>query len=186
VKTNLRPDLVWNLSLALALVFFTGSLAFALMPQPDPNRVNATFQKTLKVNEAKLQMARTKAAKLQADNISQLWMGDAEAIGARSLDNVSKIAKARGVKLNAFRPQRPVQSAELEHIPFLTIVEGSYPAVVSFLKTLEQPSLKLAVNSVQVTATDGTSDSVSASIVLIAFRDSSVKVQKKKTNGTDK
>lgn len=184
---QLRPDAVWNLTLAAAMIFFTASLAVAFWPAETRSSMADTYRKQLDREKIKAKVARAKAATKKAENVSRLWVGDAEAIGARSLDNVSKIAKAHNVKLSAFRPQRAIEAAELEQIPFLTLVEGKYPAVASFVRTLEQPALKLAVGSVQITATDGASDTVSASILLIAYRDPSLKVQAKTiTNGTGK
>ena len=184
MKQSLRPDTVWNLSLAIAMIFFTASLAVAFMPKPTDDTIADTYRKQLKTHEIKANLKKMEAAKLQAANVVQLWTGDAETIGARSLNNISRTAKVKGVRLSAFRPQRPIQAAELEQLPFLTIVEGKYPAVVSFIRALEHPSWKLATGSVQIAATDGTSDNVSASIVLVAFRDPSVKVEEK--NGTSK
>lgn len=165
-----RQAKAMKIALILSAIAFAIAVAVFAMPKATEGSANSALARQLSTIRAETQAAIAESAGLSLANSSRLWAGDAQQVGSRSLDMLSRVARALKIKLVAFRPQRPVESEGLVQVPFLVIVEGSYPAVVSFVSTLEQPATKLALGSVQVTSSDASSDKVTASIVLLAFK----------------
>lgn len=141
-----------------------------LMPEP---KVQMSPQKTA-IERNKLMVGNALTEKELAGLTKQtnnlIWLSNAERIGSVSLNKVTSLAAARGLKLLAFRPQRSVQEEDLIRLPYTISIEGPYVGIVGFLKGLESPANKLAMNMVQIASADPNSDRVSATVGVIAFQ----------------
>lgn len=166
----LKPETVWTIALAAAVLLFVVSIGFAIMPKPTAAGVEASKRKQSRAILESVASAKASEQSMEGAIKPLIWQEEDQAIGAKALATVSSIAKASGLKLTAFRPQRLSEGKGLAQLPFLVFVEGGYPKVLSFIRKLESPAGKLAINSVQVASSDGASDEVTASIVLVAFR----------------
>ena len=169
MRSSLKPEMSLNITLGVGIVLFLASLGLAFLPKGAPQ--DASRQKRKQYNTA-LQgatSAKLIAEKTRSENQRSLWSIDSEGIKARTLDTVSRLAKVHGLKMSSFRPQRLEETAALVRSPFMVLLEGSYPQVLSFLNSIENPASKLAVDSVQLTAVDAASDKVNATIGVIAF-----------------
>ncbi|MBX3117530.1 MAG: type 4a pilus biogenesis protein PilO [Fimbriimonadaceae bacterium] len=102
---------------------------------------------------------------------TKVWSEEVEQIGPKVLDRATAIARENGLAIKAFRPQRTVEDGKLLRVPFLVTLDGSYPQVASFLRSIENAEGKVAVTMVQLSSSDGVSDTVSATIGLMALRD---------------
>src|SRR5687768_9784127 len=102
MSKNVKPETAWNVAIAGAIILFLLSIAAFVMPKPTA----ASEEKRQRSEVRKLQMegrqSEAKAAALVSENKPLLWSQDAETIGARSLNNVSRIAKAKKLKLINF------------------------------------------------------------------------------------
>lgn len=119
----------------------------------------------------KSRIAIEKAEKLEKSNIARLWDLGPEALGPIAMSRVSNMAKSNNLSLVSFRPLRNASAGDLVRSGFTIALEGTFPKVIQFARKLETPETKLAVVSLQVTATDGASDNVSATVGVIAYRD---------------
>lgn len=170
MNRSLKPETIWTLALVGVGLLFIASLGLAFMPKPTTSGVEASKRKQLKTVLASIANARTKQAQIETATARRLWNEDAQTIGARALATVSATAKASGLKLTAFRPQRQIDSKGLTQLPYLVFAEGPYPKVLGFVARLESPAVKLAINSVQIASSDGASDRVRTSITVVAFK----------------
>lgn len=110
---------------------------------------------------------------------SKLWNAQADNLGAEAMSVVDQAAKKNQIAVQAFRPQRTVVSDGIERFPYSVVVQGSFPRVLQLVRDLQDPGTLLAVTSVQLSSADGASDSVTATVGLAAFLESS----EVKTNG---
>lgn len=149
------------------LVVMFGYLLFA--PKPTYKRSAAKqgrMEMTLKLSAQKAQ-ERKAAAEKTINN--RTWEGTAEKLTPIALAQVNTYVAKTGVNLLAFRPQRPVIGKKLESIPYLVSVEGEYPKVMKFFRTLDKDNQKLAVSLIQVSSADNASDRVTGSAGLLAY-----------------
>lgn len=108
-------------------------------------------------------------SKSRASIEGRLWNVGRDQIGARAMARVDEFAVKEQVKVQAFRPQRTVETPEIIRYPYSVVVQGSFPKVVKFVRRIQDPGTKLALTSVQITAADGETDTVTATIGLAAF-----------------
>ena len=97
------------------------------------------------------------------------WRDGVDQIAPKALDVVTREARARGVRLVAFRPQRTVPGSPLTQVPFTLTLEGTYPKVLDFVAAMDRPSNRLAITLMQVAAADDATSQVTASLGLVAF-----------------
>ena len=173
MKATKAPLAVWNglligSALAVALVL----LVHVTIPVPtieaQVRKHTAAVRAILKETEAK----KLEYAKARSVVSGYAWKGDDERVEAQVLELVSILAKKVDVKMGAFRTQKRASEGELGLRPFVLTLEGPYPKVLQFVKKLETPANKLAVNLVQFGASDGASDTVSATVGIYAYQES--------------
>lgn len=119
--------------------------------------------------DAKAWQAKLEEARATID--ARVWTEEVDAIQTKAMALASKLAQDAKVSLNAFRPQKSSENGGLLVIPFLISLEGPYPNVVRLLESLETPANKIAVNLVQLTSADGASDTVTATVGVLAFKE---------------
>ena len=90
-----------------------------------------------------------------------------------AMSMLEKFARQNNLKIISFRPQRLEEEAGLERMPYQITLEGAFPKVISFVRTVETPATKIAVTNVQIASSDGASDAVTATISLVAYRQKS-------------
>lgn len=139
-------------------------------PVPKPKGAAEYFNKEKELSTQRL-IAEKDKKDLADANGKRLWNLGAEAIGPMAMGRVSNMAKANGLNMVAFRPQRNVPAGDLVRYAYQISIEGSFGKVVEFTRKLETPETKLSVVSLQVASTDGASDAVSATIGVVAYRD---------------
>ena len=170
--SNNRTWRGFTLTMGVILVVLVG--AYALVPRPrtvhtdaDRARAEAEVLASTKTLEARFDKARAVSAQF-------LWTEVPDAIAPKALSIVTEAAKTNQLKISAFRPQKPAVSAGLEESHYVVAVEGRFPAVATFLKAVETPENRLAVDLFQVTSADGATDTVTATVGLVAFREPKV------------
>ena len=138
-----------------------------LAPQPvssisSPLKSNQEYRKEIDQASEKLLSAEAKFQKV-------LWQKSRDEIGPAAMAWVSETARQKFIKVRSFRPQRSVNENGLDQLNYLVTAEGSYPAVMEFLKEFESEESLLAVKLIQVGSIDGATDLVRASIGLVAY-----------------
>jgi Tfp pilus assembly protein PilO len=101
--------------------------------------------------------------------LPRLWEGDPDRIAALVLATLTQNATQHQIKINAFRPQRVQAHGEMNAMPFTLQAIGTAGNVRDFVATLDAPSSKLALQSLQLAATDASSSTVNASMSFTAY-----------------
>ena len=171
MRAKADPKAASNTVLLLACVLLAGSaIAGLLMPKPlsADERKKAETQRldqTTAIGRAKTLEAAARTAVL-----ARTWTGADAAITSAVLDLTTTLARKRGVSFIRLQPQRNVVGGSLDQLPYLVVVEGSFPAIAAMEKDLEVPQNRLAVNSFQIASSDSETNKVSASISVVAHR----------------
>lgn len=158
-----NPKSSWNLLLAAACVVAVAAYVggFVLAPAPsakphlklriDPKKTDAEIATNLK----------------QAD--VACWDGEPNEIGGKMLGKLTTIANTGHVQLSGFRTDKVSFSHGLRVVPALATVEGSLPDVTKFLEAVEKPDSKIAVDMLQIGASEGGPGKVTATVSMLAF-----------------
>jgi hypothetical protein len=162
-----RPDLGWNSLLVISLLAILTALWFGVV---SPVK---TLEKSGAEQVALLNATVVRANQKRQDDLhhiqGQSWTGPVETVGSTVLSYVSDLCEKHHVQLTAFRTEKSVDVAKLTEAPFVVAVEGGFPDVLAFSKSLEDPSSKLAVNLLQVGASDSGPGRVTATLGLLGF-----------------
>lgn len=158
--------------LSLILIGAIGALALvvdAIVPKPNAAtaRIQIGRQERKKLNE--LETKSDELRKTQALVTRLTWPGPLDTIHPRALANVTQATKRHQLRLITFRPQRTITESEYTRVPYLVTLEGSFPALVAFLRSYQGGSGKLAVTSVQVTSSDQATDRVAATVGFVGL-----------------
>lgn len=169
---TLRPIDAWNSVLAVSMLLLAGAALYdRLVPIPkadlSPQARKARQDKV--ISEVQVLDKQADEAKLQL--LTQIWKEDPEAIGPATMEKITRSAKANGLVIGSFRPQKPVEEPPLTRFPYMVSVDGTYLGVLAFVRDLENPGNKIVVNSIQIASADGASSAVTATISIWAFRE---------------
>ncbi len=124
-------------------------------------------------SELKSDKARAMANLAESEQTvnSLTWQVSRDEVGPSAMAWVSQRARQNNVEVSAFRPQRTVDADGLQQLNYLVTAEGSYPNVMKFIKVFEGSDSLLAVRALQVASIDGASDTVRATISLVAYQE---------------
>lgn len=165
-----RQEAVPSAVTVISLVAMAATLLFMLLvPKPttrgmDAKKRNQEFQVRLATDNARDQLAESRAA-----NAKRLWTVPASQVAPTALDQVTRLAAARNLKVIALRPQRANDLEGVTQIPFLLTVEGSFPSALALARDMERPDRRMAVSLIQLSSADGASDKVTMSLGMSAF-----------------
>lgn len=161
----------WNAVLAISLIALAGTVLAQALLGPPKSKFSASKKR---LDEAKIKTAVSEAtekiAKSEAITEQFVWPGDAKLAEAEAMARVTTLAKQHAVSLGAFRPQKATEDAGLRKMPFSLNIDGPYLSIVKFIRDLETTSNRLAVQMLQVSASDSTSDQVSAIMTILVFQ----------------
>lgn len=166
----------YNLLIILALVALTGIAAFDLLVKPGKEELKQQTeliesQKEQELADLNLQyrLEQARLDEMEAKLEAKTWLGNFETVSPVILDEVTDLARARGVNVRSFRPQKIVERDGLSQLTYAISVEGGYLAVLALVDDLEGEQPRLTVTQLQIAGTDAASDRVSASIGVAAF-----------------
>jgi Tfp pilus assembly protein PilO len=153
----------------LSGVILLGAVVLAVLPKPTAAPVIAKDKKDRDTTIAKIENDRQSAKDATVQVLAQSFPGPAQTVEKYALTTVSGLTSKHKIKLTGIRPQRGNLAGDLTQLPFLVNVTGSYLDVIAFERDLEQPGNKLGVNSVQLAASDPSTDIVVANINIVAY-----------------
>ncbi|HEY0866510.1 MAG TPA: type 4a pilus biogenesis protein PilO [Fimbriimonas sp.] len=139
------------------------------VPKPDIRSLERRFKSREYSTQNLVDKASDNLKKRRATVVTQTWNVPEQQVGPAALASATRLVNRNKLNLISFRPQRRGEDGSFVQLPYLLTVDGSYPAVLSLVKSLENPNTKLAVSLVQVTSADAGSDRVTASIGLVAY-----------------
>ena len=170
ISFRTRDDSIASSISIIAVLMLAGTLAWMLLV-PDPTEAGIARGRTRTERQLQSEIDSAKATNDQTQQLIAplVWVGNQETVGPEALGTVMQFAKARNLKLVAFRPQRPIPQGDVTVVPYGISIQGTFLNAMQFVKDLETPSSKLAVEQVQISASDATSDNVNGTINAVAY-----------------
>jgi hypothetical protein len=156
-------------ALILAIIILLGALGLALWPAPNIEAQSKVLKNNMFKAVLATKKAQTSTLEQQKVALTQTWSGSGNEIGPTAYQNINKIATALNVKIEGFRAQRVTDAGDVSQIPFVLNAEGSFVNVLEFVHKIETTPTKLAVEMLQLGASDESSDQVTATIGLEAY-----------------
>lgn len=175
---NSGSDRVWSAIGAVAIVCLVVVVAYEwVAPKPRPTLTTRAKTERLVALDKEVDAIEVRLKKFEADRARLVNPGTPESVTASLLNRVTLAAQTDGIKLVAFRPQRAETVHNLQSLPYLVIVEGPYPNVLRFVRSLEAHEARVAIRTLQISAADGASDRVNGSLGIVAFAETSKEVK---------
>ena len=160
----------WGAASMAAILVALGGLGYHLIaPMPDAAEASKKHQQEQVQLMADTKVLRDEISKTKIDVQGHLWEAGPDEISAQAMELVDKLAKEHLLKVQAFRPQRTITLDEITRYPYTVVLQGAFPRMLQLVRKLQDPGTNLAVTSVQISAADGESDNVMATIGLAAF-----------------
>jgi Tfp pilus assembly protein PilO len=162
-----------------------GALGLALWPLPSLASQIQKLQKDAANAQFAGKKAREASEAANKDALAQTW-GPDEEIGPNIYASMDKLAAGLKVKLVGFRPQRTIDAGDVTQLPFVVNANGSYNNVVEFVRDLETPPTKVAIELLQLGSSEESSDQVVATIGVEAYVLNTSTAAPSPTAGSDK
>jgi hypothetical protein len=164
-----------NQALPTGILAFAAFVAFGTMlymfavPVPTVAKIVADGKK--KESDMEVTIKKAHQSKLEKDKLvaSLVFPGESQDAESTTLDAVTKMTIKHHVKLLGFRPQRGIDAGALTQLPFVISVSGKYIDVVGFTHDVEASGTKLAVNIMQLSASDTSTDDVTANLNVVGY-----------------
>lgn len=160
----------WNSVIVGMMILMVGVIiAELIIPKPtleSKSRENMTKQRDLRfANDA----TEKRVNEIEAEVSKLCYTGNVETVTPKILAQVNQIAAANKIEVKSFRPQKPLDFDGLQRLPFTVLASGKYSQIVSFVRQIDEQSTLFSVYLLQVSASDGETDMVSATIGMAAF-----------------
>lgn len=173
MNLSLGPEAAPTLLKVTGALVLVGTLGYAvLVPAPSVGNLHLKTQAKLlkiKLETKEAEEKRNEDLLLFSQRKSQL---PPDAIGPNALSRITDFARANGLTLAGFRPQRTVDTAAgLTEYPYQIAVQGPFPAVVKLARMVEERTRDISVVGFQASSADAESDRVAATVTIAIFRD---------------
>ena len=147
-----------------------GAAFILFVPKPTTASVFAMKKKQEATIQSQADRAQSEFKDSQKEVVARTWSGGAEDVGPGALNEMNALATKYKVKLSGFRPERPTQDSGLDFLPFSVTATGAYLDLLNFVKAIENPDNKLAVDSLQIASSEANSDQVIGTIGITAYQ----------------
>jgi hypothetical protein len=161
-----------TLFLAAVLLLFASLLYMVFVPRPSVAGLTPGKERSRKKLEAEIEQAKRRTREATTATRPRLSAGEPQKLTAQTLSRLTQLARARGLTLGGFRPQRPKSLPGLIELPYSVQLRGPFPAVRGFMTDLDAPGGRLVLRSLQLAASDGDTSAVTATIGISAFTES--------------
>jgi hypothetical protein len=155
-------------AMLIAVLMMLGALVLMLLPKPKPGKSEAKLKNDTFQEEVAYRSAGKQIDALKGQIVTQTWAGPDQIASAVPLV-VSKAAANHSIQLVSMRPQRTTKGVGLIQVGYLINVTGPFKDVLAFATDLDKPDSKLALENVQMGASDMTTDSVNGTIGVDAY-----------------
>lgn len=158
---------------ALGALILAGTLLYiVLVPAPTPKGLVARTRTKEREIQNKIGRAKERRVEIETILTKRKSILPPDAIGSDALARMTKLAKAGNLKLTAFRPQRTTDSPSgVTLYPYQMTLEGTFPGVAKFVRTVERTTDDLAVTLVGLASAEGPNGAVTATVGIVTFRD---------------
>lgn len=170
ISFGAREDVVPSVLVILSIVLLAGTLAYMLLvPKPSAARSARAWTSSRRRMADDIANTRRQVHLAQAAIAPRLWRGDPEAITATILAQMTGLTGKHGLKLTAFRPERPQVFDGITEVRFDVQVAGPYAGVHALLDGLDGRGSKVVLRSIQIAPTAAAANTVTATLGLSAF-----------------
>ncbi len=171
MKQNISTEMGVKIATWLGVIGILAGIALLLLlPKPSARDAFLKQKEQEKQIQSDADRSQTDFAAAKAKVVAETWNGGAETVGPGALAVMNTLATKNRVQLSGFRPERTSQTAGLDFLPYSVTATGAYLDVLSFVKAIENPQNKLAVDSLQIASSEANTDQVIATIGLTAYR----------------
>ncbi|MBS1714242.1 MAG: type 4a pilus biogenesis protein PilO [Armatimonadetes bacterium] len=161
----------WQTAGIAAMVLTVGLLAFHLLaPMPSAAQTTKRHRAEEIKTEAETKSLREEVARIKTEIAPNLWDVPVDELGAAVMGVVDKAVAGKALKIQGFRPQKPITVSGVTRFPYLVVLQGPFQQVVGFVRDIETTGTKLAVSGVQMSGADGATDTVTATIGIVALK----------------
>lgn len=158
-----------GLLIAALLIAIGTVLYISFVPVPTPDKVAKDTKTATNKDEATIKRQETNWRQ-ELDTVrAYAFNGQEQDADSTILALVTNLTGKCNLKLVGFRPQKPVDAGQLTQLPYIVSVSGRFPDVVAFTYDLEAKGTKLAVNTVQMAASDTSTDVVTGNISVVGY-----------------
>ncbi len=140
-----------------------------LVPPPGSERVVTSKSKAELEKDKKEAMDKLVESERTVNSLT--WQVSRDEVDPSAMSWVSQRAQQNFVQVSAFRPQRAVNADGLAQLNYLVTAEGPYLNVMKFVKALEGSDSLLAIKALQMASINGASDTVRATVALVAYQE---------------
>jgi len=161
------PEAGWNLLLVVALVSLP---IFAWYGFGQPAAETGQTKKKVDLAMTEIRKADKEATESVKALQAKTTEMDNEVLAAATLSQVTKLAQGKGLLLRSFRTDRATDVAGISESPFIAVLEGPFPSVLNFTRSLEGADSKLAVEMMQLSSSDSKPGNVTATLGLVGFQ----------------
>jgi hypothetical protein len=170
------PNLVMGIS--IAMMFLTVAYA-AFVPARSAKGIARS--RTILLDSIETDIKRLESSKATAENVnkSRLLAGDADSVTSELMRIALLTAKQYQVELTSVRPQRTSKLGIVDERAFAIQLTGSSQAVVGAIRSLDAPSSRFVVRSIQLTPQDsGGVSIVTGNIVMVGYQAPDAEIKK--------
>jgi Tfp pilus assembly protein PilO len=168
---TLREKILIALAAVVALVIGLPSLLSSgtLQVTGNSEQKRAAIIQRQKKAEKAIEYAQAVIAE-QEPKVRELgWEQSADELVPILVQNLERIAETSGVALTSYRPLKPKSLETLTEVPLEMSLTAPFPAVVKFLYYLQQPSMKVSIDTVRISSANAESDTVDVNIRITAY-----------------
>ncbi len=170
ISFKTSEDAVPSTLIVLSAIIVVGFLVYCLLyPVPDPSSVSQNAASQISLIKASTEKDQQLANVARSAISARVWTGDQNHIGTSVLGLVTDTTAANGVKLTAFRPQRSIALDGAVELPYSVQLSGPYPGVRSVMQALDSHTSRVVLKSVQVSASEEVTGSVTSTLVISAY-----------------
>ena len=154
----------------VAILLLTGAALYdILVPTPSSQSAGHSHALARRKLADDMFMAKTGESKAKSALEPKLWQGDPNSVAAGVLAQMTTQANRHSLTLGAFRPERSVPLGIVTELPYSVQVTGPYPSIRTVMSALDGPNSKVILRSMQLAASEQSSNVVSATLGVSAY-----------------
>ncbi len=180
--TPKTPNIVMGIS--IATMFLTVAYA-AFVPARSAKGIARS--RTILLENIEEDIKRLESSKAAAGQVNKqrLLAGDADSVTSELMRIVLMTAKQYQLELTSVRPQRTAKLGIVDERAFAIQLTGASQSVVGAIRSLDTPTSRFVVRSIQFTPQDSAGVSmVSANIVVVGYQTPDVQIKQPKVKPT--
>ena len=155
--------------MVIAIILLAAALVLMVWPKEDVSSLEAKIKKDTYTAELNTKHATRTIGDSKALIASETWSGSGSQVTPTLLNLVTKTAVKHAVQVSSVRPSRTIDSGDLTQLGYIMNVTGAFPDVLAFARELDKRDSRIAVENLEIGASDETTDNVIGTIGVMAY-----------------